>query len=166
MNLLDFGIPVQLELAAEYYFDENFEKLVAERNLLTFGNKYVLFELPFMNKPPNLKEVLFDLQTAGYKPMIAHPERYAYYHERGLKSFHEFKEMGVVMQVNLLSLLGVYSPVIRQVSRDMVAEKLVDVVSTDCHRMKHINLLKECLKDKFMVNFIENYPLKNNEILD
>ena len=47
----------------------------------------------------------------------------------------------------------------------MIKEKLVDLVGTDCHRMKHLDLLKECLKDKFMVNFIENYPLKNNELI-
>jgi len=159
-------IPVQLDAAAEYFLDEHFEKkITGGAQLLTIGDNYLFFELPFLNKPPNFKEVIFELQSAGYKLILAHPERYAYFHDRQMRAYRQMREdMGIMLQLNLLSLVGAYSPVVKKVAQDMVNNKLIDITGTDVHGMKHIAPLRECLKDRFIVDFIENYPLKNNQL--
>ncbi len=72
-------VDIEVEAAAEYMIDDAFEKKISSGNLLTFGNNYVLIELPFTDIPANFKSALFELQVNGYRPVLAHPERYAFY---------------------------------------------------------------------------------------
>lgn len=73
------NVQMDIEAAAEYYLDEIFvEKLQNDEPLLTFGDNYILVETGFMNKPHMLLETFFALETKGYKPILAHPERYLY----------------------------------------------------------------------------------------
>ena len=79
------NIPIEIDAAAEYYLDFDFEKMIEQKTLLTFGKNYVLFELAFINPPDSLYSVIFKLITNGYKPILAHPERYSFWH-------HDFKK--------------------------------------------------------------------------
>jgi len=73
------GISIEIEAAAEYYIDEILlEKIKDGKSLLTFGEKYILVETGFINKPQMLLETMFQLEMSGYKPILAHPERYQY----------------------------------------------------------------------------------------
>ena len=77
--LKDRNIEVEIEAAAEYKVDELFIEYLKEDNLLTFGNNYVLIALSFIAPPTNLEEIIFTMRTKGYKPILAHPERYRYW---------------------------------------------------------------------------------------
>ena len=72
------GIEIELAVAAEYYADQDFEGKIKKHDLLTFGDNYVLFEVSFVNPPVNIDKTIFDLKTSGYRPVIAHVERYPY----------------------------------------------------------------------------------------
>ncbi|MFN9798672.1 MAG: tyrosine-protein phosphatase, partial [Bacteroidota bacterium] len=67
------GLEIEIEAAAEYFLDEHFEALIEKKELLTFGNNYVLFELGFMQEPPTLPRAIFNMHLQGYKPVLAHP---------------------------------------------------------------------------------------------
>src|SRR5205085_2036610 len=54
------GLEVTLGAAAEYYFDEDFTKIIREKNMLTIGGKYVLFEVSYINPPDNIERIIFD----------------------------------------------------------------------------------------------------------
>lgn len=69
-------INIKLEFSAEYYLDEGFVEKLKQNEIISFGDNYVLFETSYMNKPNNLEQVIFEMQTQGYKPILAHPERY------------------------------------------------------------------------------------------
>ena len=69
---------ITVEAAAEHYFDESFEGRIDDRKLMTMGNNYVLFEFSFISKPHNVVPVIQKLRELGYKPILAHPERYPY----------------------------------------------------------------------------------------
>ena len=73
---------IKIRAAAEYMLDSNFEKLLKTEKLLTIKDSYILVELSYLNPPINLKEILFEIQIAGYTPILAHPERYSFYHNK------------------------------------------------------------------------------------
>ena len=74
------NIPVEIDAAAEYYIDDGFMHKLEEERLLTFGDNYLLVEISYMNPPENLREVFFRALVHGYKPILAHPERYPYWY--------------------------------------------------------------------------------------
>ena len=135
------GWPIALACAAEYYLDEWFlDKVQASEPLLTFGAQYVLFETSYINEALNFKEAVFALQSAGYIPVLAHPERYTYLYGR-FEELRKIRETGVLLQLNLNSLTGYYSQRARRVAEKLVDEKLVDFVGTDAHHTRHLQAL-------------------------
>lgn len=148
------NIDMQFEAAAEYYADEHLEDLIQKKDLLTFGNGYVLFELSFLMEPPNLAKLIFDMQMAGYKPILAHPERYQYWHKRWDK-YQELRDKGVGLQMNMLSLTGHYSPQIKKAAQKMLDEDLVDFTGSDCHRIQHLQILEHDLTNPYFQKLVD-----------
>ena len=70
------GIDITIDAAAEYYLDEFFIQKLKKEKLLTINNKYLLFEISYINPPDYLLGVVFDIIVNGYTPILAHPERY------------------------------------------------------------------------------------------
>jgi tyrosine-protein phosphatase YwqE len=127
------GLRIQLEAAAEYYLDEQLISSLSERKkLLTFHGNYLLFETSFLNKPAFLEEAVFNMNTNGYQPVLAHPERYVYL-QSNKQLLQQLKNMNVLFQVNLLSLFGYYSPDIRKSAINLIKSGFVDFIGTDCH---------------------------------
>jgi protein-tyrosine phosphatase len=132
-----------LQFAAEYYLDEHVEKLLkAGEPLLPIHDNWILTETSFVQPPPDLDRRLFDLQVAGYKPIIAHPERYPFWHTNH-QVFHEFRDRGLLLQINLLSLTGYYGREALDTAKYLIREGLVDLAGTDCHHMRHIDALRK-----------------------
>ena len=90
-----YDIGVEVEAAAEYYVDENFLSMIEnDEKLLSFGDRFVLVETSFLNKPLFFENLMFQLLSKGYRPVFAHPERYRYL-EGQIDWLMELKEMGV-----------------------------------------------------------------------
>lgn len=146
--LLQNGIPLELKFAAEYYIDEYFlEKVSNKEPLLTFRDNHVLVETSFLNKPVFFSKILFELRTQNYIPVFAHPERYIYFHEN-YAELEEIMELGVKLQINLLSLIGYYSPMVRKMASWMVQHGNYHLLGTDAHNLDQMNLLKDVYKSK------------------
>ena len=111
-------IQVEIEAAAEYYVDFEFEQKINDKNLLTFGDNFILIELSFSQAPQNLFEIIFKLQLEGYKVVLAHPERYGFYNK---ENYEELINRGVLFQINLLSLIKYYSSQIQLKAEDLIA---------------------------------------------
>jgi protein-tyrosine phosphatase len=124
---------IELEAAAEYFLDEHLlSSLAAGKKLLTFGPNYLLFETFMNQKPAFLEEAVFDMNSNGYLPVLAHPERYGYLHGNE-KLIQQLKRMNVLFQINLGSLLGYYSSSVRRSALQMLKTGVVDFVGSDCH---------------------------------
>src|SRR5690554_5008067 len=118
------GLRIKLEAAAEYYLDEIFlEKVINGNRLLTFGNNHVLVETGFMSKPSMLLESFFKLETEGYQPVFAHPERYLYLHH-DLVLLNSMAERNIAFQLNLLSLTGYYSKPVKKFAEMLIDEEI------------------------------------------
>jgi tyrosine-protein phosphatase YwqE len=132
-----------INAAAEYFLDEHFNSMVEKDEvLLTIEDKKVLVEFSFVAAPMDLKEQLFNLQIKGYQPVLAHPERYAYF-SGNKTAFEEFKSMGCLFQLNLLSLTGYYGKIPQELALWLVAKNFIDLVGTDLHHERHLEALRK-----------------------
>lgn len=158
-------ITIEIEAAAEYYLDETFVKAVHQNeDILSFGTqKYVLVETGFLNKPLNTKEVFFELLTNGYKPILAHPERYTYVYE-DYALVAELKEMGVLMQVNALSMIGHYGSKVESVTKNLIKDEFVDFIGSDIHHLGHAELYRKVVDSKLFQK-CKQLELLNNTLL-
>lgn len=137
------NVQVQLDAAAEYMIDDGFhEKLMKGEPLLTLEKNYILTEFPYMTKPVQINEVIFDILSNNYQPLLAHPERYHYYH-RDYDAFFQLKEMGFHLQVNLLSLTGYYGKSVSKAAHFIVSNQLASFVGTDLHHQKHLEAISD-----------------------
>lgn len=160
--LRDKGMPVEFHHAAEYYMDEYFEGLM-KQPLLTLNGEMPLVEISFMSPPPQLAQWLFELASQGYRPILAHPERYNYYHQQ-LENYRQLKQRGCLLQVNLLSLTGYYGKQIQKAAEWLIDQQLADLIGTDLHHEKHLQAILSIGKDKKLVKLLETYPFKNKTI--
>ena len=160
-NLIKKNISIEIEAAAEYYIDYEFEQKIGKEKFLTFGAKYLLVELSFISPVPNFREIIFKLQLEGYKVVLAHPERYNYY---GLRDYKEITSRGVFLQVNLLSLIGYYSEKVKSKTSDLISKNLISFVGTDCHNISQAELYKKCQKEKLWHDLINSKKLINNTL--
>ncbi|GAB3233635.1 capsular polysaccharide biosynthesis protein [Hymenobacter seoulensis] len=155
-----------LECAAEYYLDEWFaEKMNSGEELLSFGGdqRYVLFETSYINEPFNFQETVFNLKASGYQPVLAHPERYTYLYGR-FEELIRIREEGVLLQVNLNSLVGYYSSGAKRVAEKLVDAGMVDMVGTDAHNVKHLdNIRTKVLANPYLPKVLA-LPLLNNTL--
>ncbi len=157
------GVDIEIEAAAEYNLDADFEPKIESGELLTFGDNYVLFELPFMAEPPNINSAVFNMQTNGYKPVLAHAERYPFWFQQ-FEKIKELRERGVKIQLNINSLTGFYGPEVRGQGERMVEEGIVDLLGSDCHHKGHIALLKDAQKKPYVHQALELPNLINREL--
>lgn len=105
------------------------------------GTEYVLTEFYLHNTYDNIKYILQQLKKAGYKPIIAHCERYAEF--VSLKQVQELKELGYLIQVNAFSLGEEKNTKIHNLAMEILENGFIDFVGSDAHRTEHRNVAVE-----------------------
>lgn len=96
------------------------------------GTDFVLVDFPSGTWPFYAEDALFRLQTMGFRPILAHPERYGWQSE-ALNRARALGERGVVLQVTLASLNGMFGKAVRQAALDLLEDGVVHVLATDAH---------------------------------
>ncbi|WP_424493665.1 tyrosine-protein phosphatase [Salinimicrobium sp. GXAS 041] len=132
---------IQVKAAAEYMMDQSFLEHIDNGQLLTLKDDLVLVEMSYFQAPINLNEILFQLQTKKYKPVLAHPERYAFFHSKSLEKYKELKDRGCFFQLNILSITGHYGKNIQATAFQLLDAQLIDYIGTDTHQMRHLDKL-------------------------
>lgn len=127
--------PIKLNLAAEYMLDTLFEERFHAGDLLTMEDNTVLVETSTWNPPPDMTGTLRRIQKAGYRPLLAHPERYRYLNEAGYERLYK---MGIHFQLNLGSLVGYYGETAMGKARNLLEKGWYSDVGSDCHRLSTI----------------------------
>jgi protein-tyrosine phosphatase len=136
------SVNIEINAAAEYMLDDYFIKLLrSNQPLLTIHKNIVLTEQSYATPTHNLNEIAFDLISAGYRPIMAHPERYGFYHSN-YDEYTHLKDMGFLLQVNLLSLTGYYGKPVAKAAKYIFDNDLADLVGTDLHHAKHLQMLQ------------------------
>ncbi len=161
------NVDMQVEAAAEYMVDHMFAELLAKskkEDLLTINGNYILVEMSYLSPSPNFDKVIFDLRMLGLQPILAHPERYSYYHHQ-FEQYERFKDMGCKLQVNLLSLSGGYGPYVKKAAEKLFKNQMVDFLGTDMHHERHLETLKNFATRKEFYELVGNAELLNKTLL-
>ncbi|MEM6631025.1 MAG: CpsB/CapC family capsule biosynthesis tyrosine phosphatase [Bacteroidota bacterium] len=156
-------LSIELYYSAEYFLDDYFCQLLEDNDILPIGKNYVLVEMSAFSPYPGLKQVLFQLQTQGYQPILAHPERYLYFAEQW-DMYEELKERGCLFQANLLSFSGYYGRKVRKTAWKLLRNEMVDFVGTDAHHLNHIKQLKKFSLSRKGQEMLQTYTFQNKKL--
>lgn len=136
-------IDIEITAAAEYMLDDYFMKMLHEKSsFLTIHKNIILTEQSYASPTSNLNEISFELITGGYRPIMAHPERYFFYHD-DYENYSHLKDLGFLLQVNLLSLTGYYGKPVAKAAKYLFDNDMADFVGTDMHHVKHLSFLQD-----------------------
>ncbi len=143
------AIPLEVLPGAEYYIFPELPEYLKKEKLLTLADsqKYLLIELPRYELPLYSKQVIFRLQTQGIIPVLAHPERYSYFSD-AREVLPQWEKDGVLLQVDLGSLKGIYGPKAFKMANWLLKKGLVHLIGTDAHGpFKNAGSYKNALQD-------------------
>jgi protein-tyrosine phosphatase len=144
-----------VNFAAEYMLDQNFLEILKSEKILPIVRNYVLVEMSYFQPPLNINEILFNLQNNSFHPILAHPERYTYLHTKSLDKYIDLKSRGCKFQLNMLSLTPHYGLGIHKMAHKLLANNLIDFISSDVHKLAHVQKIKEIKLSKNMASKIE-----------
>ena len=150
-SALNIGLNEALKLKYKWCF-------LFDQDTTVFSN--ILFEMSYTHEPKNLFDLVIEMQLAGYKPVLAHPERY-HFMNKGHEIYHRLKEAKVLFQVNLLSFTDYYSKTIQKNALWLSNEKMIDFLGSDVHKMKHIDNIEVLKSKNILQNVIRENSLKN-----
>lgn len=145
---------LKLSFSSEYMIDEKFDSLLSSKIILPLYKNYVLIEMSYFQPPENIKDIIFKIGTLGYIPVLAHPERYAYYHNKPA-IFQDFKSRGCLLQLNALSLSDHYGESCQKIALKLLKEDMYDFIGIDTHRIEHLKKIEEMKIGKIYVDSLE-----------
>ncbi len=137
------NLGVDIAHTAEYRIDDGLTALLEEDKIIPYPKKFVLIENQWQMEPLNLEQLIFDLQVKGYRPIMAHPERFSYYQSKPARL--EALHAKIPFQINMLSLAGFYGKPAKQLAEHLAKKGMVDYLGTDTHRMAHIECFRNYL---------------------
>lgn len=152
-------------VAAEYMLDREFDELLAgaETRALALPGRRLLVEWSLVGEPLGLGDRLAAITRAGYRPVVAHPERYRYWHGRPGR-YRELVERGCELQVNLLSLVGRYGSGARRAGLGLLDEGLASFAASDAHTLADVEALDSVLRDRTAAAALRAGSLQNAEL--
>lgn len=126
---------IRLSLASEYMIDTLYVERLRAKDLLLHGEDRVLVETSTWSPPVDLWSIIEETLRSGYRPIMAHPERYRYMTEA---DYDKLRKMGVLMQLNIPSVLGVYGETAMSKAASLLEKGYYDMLGSDCHRYSSI----------------------------
>lgn len=143
------GLDIRLELGVEIFLTPDTVSDLKSGKLWTLaGSNYVLVELPYQPWPAYAERLLFDLQLAGYIPILAHPERYTAI-QTNPNLMYSLAERGVLGQVTAGALMGDHGATTKRSAETLVRYRLAQFLSSDSHGItvrKRMPILSQALE--------------------
>ncbi len=152
-------IEVTLVVAAKYLVDAEFK---ATNDMITLPGNSVLLKMSYIEEALNLEDAIFDLQDRGYEVILANPERYEYFHDNPFY-YERLKELGVLFQLNFLSVMGHYGSAIKKTADHLLKNHFYELAGTEGHDKRHLDMLLKNMIDGDMFSETRVYEFKNKE---
>lgn len=153
---------VSVSYAAEHMIDENFENILENDQVLGLKDSFLLIEMSYLQPSLNFDVAVEKMAKLKYFPVLAHPERYMYFHQK-YRKYPKMKANGIQFQLNLLSLTAEsYGSGVQKMAIKLLDDQLVDFVGSDVHNMRQLDLLKEIKLQSRVLNSL--LPVIENTI--
>lgn len=146
-GLEEAGIDIDMDHSAEYRIDEMFVEQLEAGMVRRLHGEFLLVENSYIQEAYNLDQILFSISMKGFRPILAHPERYMYYYDKR-ERYDELHGKGILFQVNLLSLSGFYGKEPKKIAEMLIDKGYVDFLGTDLHRRTHADVITKYLDSK------------------
>ena len=161
-NIEAYFPDLTLSFAAEYFADDYFMELVGRNELLPLFDNYILIETSMREELPYFEEILEYVVVQGWQPVLAHPERYRPWHTRP-EQYRRLRKLGVLFQVNLLSLGGAYGSTEQSIAEQLIAQGWVEAVGSDLHRASQYAYLEKAMQHPLYQRLM-TLPLLNHQL--
>ena len=161
-GLIHQNIDVKIDCAAEHMIDDNFEAILEGKSVMALKKDYLLVEMSYLQPSFNFDFAIEKIAKESYFPILAHPERYVYFH-REYKTYKALKSQGILFQINLLSLGDFYGKEVQKTAQKLLQNGLVEYVGSDVHNMRQLSSLKEIKISNGMIKLL--LPIIENTIL-
>jgi len=155
MNAIEFSA------GAEHMIDSNFEKILENDLIMPLGKNHLLVEMSYLQPPLNFDEAIKAVTSKWLFPVLAHPERYGFLHNR-FKKYDQFKTQNILFQLNLLSLGGYYGQEVNKMGIKLLEKGMIDFIGSDVHNIAQLNELKKVVLSKKILKLIK--PIIENTI--
>jgi len=151
------GIAINLYPGFEVFLQKGIEEDVAKHQLTLADSRYVLIETELNSLPSDFYDCVFKLLRKGYKPILAHAERYAGLAQQP-NAYNHLIDRDVYLQINAGSLLGQYGRSVRQIAWSLIDDGLVHFMGSDDHvRGEYQNYFDACTEIR---NQYDDFTLK------
>ncbi|MBO1222039.1 tyrosine-protein phosphatase [Staphylococcus nepalensis] len=131
------------------------------------NSNYLLLEFPSNEVPHYSKQLFYELQTMGYIPIIAHPERNKAI-VQNLDLLFELINGGALSQLTASSLLGVFGSNVRRISFKIMENNLAHFIASDAHSATtRPFVIKQLFKERKLKAYYEELEdyLENGELI-
>jgi protein-tyrosine phosphatase len=128
---IELSLGCELHMSSESVFDA----LANPPRYSINGGGYLLVEFPTMKIPPHVTDILFRLQAAGYRLVLAHPERYPALHEKP-ELLAEWMRMGCLTQVTASALYGRFGKSAEAFANKLLERDWIHMLATDAHNIE------------------------------
>lgn len=165
-NVLEHQIPINLYLGNEIYLSSRIVERLQKGDSLTLNQtNYILFEFSMMKEYPDAEEVLYDIAAAGYKVILAHPERYDYC--KTVDDILRYKKYGAQIQINASAITGLYGKKVQKVVFKLLKLDEVDYISSDTHAHRKYTFKEayDIVKKKFGIEIAKKIFNENPKVL-
>lgn len=141
------GVDIRLYTGNEFYYSSETIRALEEKRACTLaGSHYVLVEFGPMDEADYIRGGIYQILSAGYRPILAHAERYGNICKE-IGRMEDLAAMGCYIQVNAGSVMGQFGMMARQAARKLLKKELVHFVATDAHNDgRRKPALLECAK--------------------
>ncbi len=164
-GLKENGNGADIFAAAEHMIDDGLTSLIQQDELCVIPGGYVLIEMSYLSESKALFHIILDIQKLGYKPILAHPERYNYYHGN-FNIYKQIKDAGCLLQLNLLSLSRYYGVDSKAIAMTLLKSGMYDFVGTDLHHERHLEAIKNIAEKYPVRDMLKTSPILNQTLLD
>lgn len=159
------NIPVNLYLGREVFYEPEIKDILEKDDLSINKSKYILIEFSTYDHL-EFGDVVYELVLKGYKPIVAHVERYVNF---SIEDAEDVKDAGGLIQINSDSVFKPKRKECLKLVRKMLKEKLVDFVASDIHddRKNHLKKAHRYISRKCKKDYVEKiFDLNAKEILE
>lgn len=108
--------------------------------LPVFGENCLLLENSLVECSEYLEPIQFELSARGYRLVMAHPERYPYYHD-SFRNYQKLRDEGWLFQLNLSSKAGRYGETVARITRKLEHAGFADFYGSDLHGQRHLKYI-------------------------